>query len=71
LKWLHILPKLIINMAQTGVMLMIANNKTCNQEGTRQVDISGRDKEVGLHCLRSNHTKGWHTAISASLVQGV
>ncbi|KAK6971316.1 hypothetical protein R3P38DRAFT_2813969 [Favolaschia claudopus] len=38
-------PQLIINMDQTGVMLMIANNKTYAERGARQVDISGRDEK--------------------------
>jgi hypothetical protein len=38
-------PELIINMDQTGVMLLIANNKTYNEKGARQVDISGRDEK--------------------------
>ncbi|KAK7043426.1 hypothetical protein R3P38DRAFT_3440427 [Favolaschia claudopus] len=38
-------PQLIINMDQTGVMLMVANNKTYNPKGAKQVDIHGRDEK--------------------------
>jgi hypothetical protein len=32
-------------MDQTGVLLMIANNKTYNEKGARQVDIYGREEK--------------------------
>ncbi|KAJ7084664.1 hypothetical protein C8R44DRAFT_894109 [Mycena epipterygia] len=38
-------PSLIVNMDQTGVLLLIANNKTYDEKGTRQVDIYGRDEK--------------------------
>ncbi|KAJ7927786.1 hypothetical protein B0H13DRAFT_2312190 [Mycena leptocephala] len=36
---------LIINMDQTGVLLMIPNNKTYNEIGVRQVDIYGCEEK--------------------------
>jgi hypothetical protein len=41
-------------MDQTGIMLLVANNKTFNPKGARQVDIHGRDeKRVYTVCVAS------------------
>ncbi|KAF7372434.1 DDE superfamily protein [Mycena venus] len=51
-------PELIVNMDQTGVMLMVANNKTYNPKGSRQLDIHGRDEKRAYSLLVGSTPKG-------------
>ncbi|THU88058.1 hypothetical protein K435DRAFT_830622 [Dendrothele bispora CBS 962.96] len=38
-------PGLVINMDQTGVIVLMTSSKTYEQKGTRQVDIHGKDEK--------------------------
>lgn len=38
-------PELVINMDQTGVMVLMTHNKTYAQKGAKQIDIAGRDEK--------------------------
>lgn len=38
-------PGLIINMDQTGIILLMSKNRTFDVRGARQVDIAGRDEK--------------------------
>ncbi|KAJ6458505.1 hypothetical protein C8R45DRAFT_942718 [Mycena sanguinolenta] len=50
-------PELLANF-KTGVMLMVANNKTYNPKGSRQVDIHGRDEKRAYSLLVASTPTG-------------
>jgi len=38
-------PELLINMDQTGVIILMSKNTTYAEKGSRQVDVAGRDEK--------------------------
>ncbi|KDQ54721.1 hypothetical protein JAAARDRAFT_196138 [Jaapia argillacea MUCL 33604] len=45
MNWYDIPGKLVINADQTGVYVILSNNKTYENKGAKQVDITGKDEK--------------------------
>jgi hypothetical protein len=51
-------PELIVNMDQTGIMLLVANNKTFNPKDAHQVNIHGCDEKRAYTVCVASTPKG-------------